>query len=625
MHRHWFWCAASLWLGGAGGASAASVQERSIRFDIRPDGSVLERTRLSVRLDSAADQEAWSTYAVRVDENRTLESLTASVVKPGGARLPIKIADTLRPPRAGILHDSQRFHVLRLPEVSPASVLTIDHAVVERPYFASDWIPLGGEEPIERLEIEVAGAGPGWRWRIDGHLPGLRVEERPAGLLVRGEGLPAVEPAARAPRDSVYGAVLRFAWGAERGWPDVGSWFEGLLREVPRNPRLAERVAADAAGEGLAREEQIAALLDFVRQKVRYVAVEVGIGGFRPFPPEKVLERTWGDCKDKALLLLDLLAARRIEAYPALVLSSDDGRVDADFPSPSQFNHVIVAIPVPDERPGDDLPVSDRFLFVDPTQTSAGLRWLDPGVQGQHALVVRGERSVLARTPIRPRLEGHRVFVSVDLDVEGNARGETRIELHGRPAAQFLDAASGARPEAVEHRVREEIGRYAPGGRLDAIAWRRVTADPPAAVLSASVRFFGLSGKNASSGFVIPGPSATPSLSLLEDRTLPLALEPGVQKLLWRVALPPDACASETKERLLRNEIGGVRHAVKLEDRILLVEREVEIEERWVEPSGVPALRQLAVEEGLARRRRVRLGCASEGSFVSSTGASIVD
>ena len=85
MRRRWLWCAVSCWLL-AGGAplSAATLLERSLVFDIRPDGSVLARTRLRVRLDGANDRDAWSPYPIYLDQHRTLESLTATATRPDG-------------------------------------------------------------------------------------------------------------------------------------------------------------------------------------------------------------------------------------------------------------------------------------------------------------------------------------------------------------------------------------------------------------------------------------------------------------------------------------------------------------------------------------------------------------
>ncbi len=109
--------------------------------------------------------------------------------------------------------------------------------------------------------------------------------------------------------------MLRYAWGDPASWEGVGRWVTGLLAQVPRHAEPVRRKAREIMAGLPGRRERLEALADFARRQVRYVAVEVGIGGYRPAPPQQVMERLWGDCKDKAFLLVDLLHEAGIEAY----------------------------------------------------------------------------------------------------------------------------------------------------------------------------------------------------------------------------------------------------------------------------------------------------------------------
>jgi transglutaminase-like putative cysteine protease len=91
-------------------------------------------------------------------------------------------------------------------------------------------------------------------------------------------------------------------------------------------------------------EERILAALRFVQDQVRYLGIESGIGSHRPTAPSEVLRRRFGDCKDKALLLVTLLRQSGIEASPALVSTSLRGSVSERLPAPGDFNHVIVQV-----------------------------------------------------------------------------------------------------------------------------------------------------------------------------------------------------------------------------------------------------------------------------------------
>src|SRR6185312_2505893 len=125
------------------------------------------------------------------------------------------------------LHSSRSFRTVAFPPVPSGSVLAMDYTVKETPWFPGGDVRLGSEDAIESLHVAVHGAGAGWRWRVDGSLPGLAVQESPGGVTVTASHLPSLVPPAQAPDSAGEGAVLRYAWGAPAGWDGVGRWFEG--------------------------------------------------------------------------------------------------------------------------------------------------------------------------------------------------------------------------------------------------------------------------------------------------------------------------------------------------------------------------------------------------------------
>jgi len=52
---------------------------------------------------------------------------------------------------------------------------------------------------------------------------------------------------------------------------------------------------------------KIGALADYMQHQMRYVAIEIGIGGWQPHPAADVFSHQYGDCKDKATLLSSML------------------------------------------------------------------------------------------------------------------------------------------------------------------------------------------------------------------------------------------------------------------------------------------------------------------------------
>lgn len=596
-------------------ARAATVLDRSVHIEIRPDGSVIERERLRVRLDNDRDFAAWSPYVIYLDENRALESLSASVLRPDGKveNVARKALDTHEVVASGELHSSRKLRSVTFPQAPVGSVLSLDSEVKVRPYFPAGFVDLGtSSSPTESLRVEVKGGGAGWRWRLDGSLPGLEVKETPGGVELTGRSLPRLSPPELAPASASSGAILRYAWGDTAGWEKVGTWYERLTAQVPRGTEPVRAKARElTAGLG-GRREKLEALLAFARKQVRYVAVEVGIGGYRPHTPQEVLERRWGDCKDKAFLLIDLLREAGIEAWPVLVLSQGEDRVDREFPSPYQFNHLIVAVAADGLGLTEADPVASGYLFVDPTQTLGALSWLHPSTQDQEALVIRGGRGELVRTPIRQQSEGRKLSVDVSLSPSGEATGEARLELLGAAGWAYLDFLQTRRPEEIDRVVLESLGSLLPGVKLEQPKLAAYDSGVPAATLTAKVHLVLPQAWEPGSvpQFPVPALTEMPAPGVLDGRELPVVADPFSTQMTWSVTLPQDGCPPAAGQELaVENDLGSFRQSFKLDGRKLILERRSELRRRWIEPAAFPALKEISLAEHRASKRRLRVEC----------------
>ncbi|WP_299274478.1 DUF3857 domain-containing transglutaminase family protein [uncultured Psychroserpens sp.] len=103
--------------------------------------------------------------------------------------------------------------------------------------------------------------------------------------------------------------------------------------------------------------ERISATLKFVQNEIRYLGLESGIGAYKPFSPNKVLEQRFGDCKDKSWLMITMLRQMGIEAYPVLINSAFGESLHQFLPSPKAFDHVVVKV----------VDSTNTNLFYDPT------------------------------------------------------------------------------------------------------------------------------------------------------------------------------------------------------------------------------------------------------------------
>jgi hypothetical protein len=498
---------------------------------------------------------------------------------------------------------------VRFPALAVGSTLVIESEVEVRPHYPSGELVLLENEPVTELEVVVRGGGPGWRFHLEGPASGLTVEELAGGVRVRGRGLEGSDPPQLAP--AAAWPVLRYAWDGDGSWHGVGRWYRQLLDPLPTG---AEPVVAQAlaltAGLGGPRQ-RLEAILAYLRHEVRYVAVEEGLGSVRPSPPEDVLQRRWGDCKDQSVLLVDLLRQAGIEAYPALASAGRRRHVDPRFPSPWSFNHMLVAVPQGAVATLADDPVGDGFLFLDPTQSRGSGRWLAPAVQDQNVLVIRPGEAVLARTPLRPELEHRRLTLEVRVTPDGETTGHVKLVESGASAARWLDEAAVAGPEGGKRVAHERLGRLLPGYvALELLSFgEEAGGGVPTVSLEAILRFHNLARATAT-GFSLspPGGTVMPDPRRRGDRRVPVVGEPGSFESVWRFSLAGRRCRVRAAGQEVGNELGRFRQTVGTTPAGEVEMRRLgELYRRWIEPSEVPALVELAVAEHRAHRRLIRL------------------
>ncbi len=590
-------------------AGAATVLEKAIAIDVTPGGKVRESVRLELRLETTGDLEDWAYFPVLLDDNRRLESFEAWVVDRDGKREKVgrKRQDRVEYSGDGAVESSHYFHVVEFPGLRQGMTLELAHVVLIDPYFSSAQIDLLEDDAITRLEVTVRGVS---RWRLDGPADGLEVTALEHGVVVRGRDLAAIDRPDLAAGGAASEPVLRYAWGHEQSWQDVGRWYRGLLAGLPRHGLPVRRLAAELTTGERAPRRRLEALLAYLRRKVRYVAVEVGIGGYRPSAPEEVLSRKWGDCKDKSLLLVDLLEEQGIAAHPALILLAGDRRIDPDFPSPAQFNHLIVAVPRDEVEISDGDPVAGGYLFLDPTQTHGGARWLHPGVQDQDALVITPEGGVLVRTPTLPRQERRVLGVDLEVSVTGDAHGRAGLRLEGSGAVGFIEQMASAPPERTEEDVLRIFEGLLPGARLSGASWQQLAGEIPAVQMSLAVEIEGLVAGRQRPTFQLQSLRATPEPRQLDELDSALAYAAREVQTSWRLTLPEGWCPPRTETKKVENALGSFRQFVGLTPGgRVAVERGSSLRRRWIEPAELPALKELALAEYRASRRRIRLVC----------------
>ncbi len=205
-----------------------------------------------------------------------------------------------------------------------------------------------------------------------------------------------------------------------KNWNEAGQWFRSLAAPraavTPDVRQKAEELTRTAKTES----EKIESIYHYVSTNFRYIGIALGIGRIQPHAATDVLTNDYGDCKDKHTLFAALLAAIGVKAYPALISSA--GKIDPAFPSISQFDHVITA-----------LPRENGFLFLDTTPEVAPFGYLIAGLRDKQALVIPDDgQAQLVKTPPDPPFKSFMTFESEGtLNEAGTFDAKMQITLRG--------------------------------------------------------------------------------------------------------------------------------------------------------------------------------------------------
>jgi transglutaminase-like putative cysteine protease len=171
-----------------------------------------------------------------------------------------------------------------------------------------------------------------------------------------------------------------------RDWNTASRWAWDLMETAARPTDTIQQLVKALIAETQTVSDKAEVLAHYVRDEIRYVAIEIGEGGLRPRPAESVLLNRYGDCKDKTTLLRAMLKEVGIQSRP--VLATLGREVDTGLSSPFQFNHCIAAISLDGFSANEYEPQAEvnGWLLFDATNEWVDFGRLPPSLYGSPVL-----------------------------------------------------------------------------------------------------------------------------------------------------------------------------------------------------------------------------------------------
>jgi tetratricopeptide (TPR) repeat protein len=599
---------------------------------------------LVVKVLTARGADDFRRRSIRWDPDRQeVKVERARVHKPDGTVIDThdESEQSASEPWYRLYYDS-RTRTLSFPALAPGDVLEVAWRLedVAKENLLSDYFGDMSfvEEAARKLRFDRVVLVPDGR-ALHANVPaGIeRTERRLTGGVVEhrfvARDVPRIVPEPSMPG---WSEVARFVHVSTYAtWDDVARFYWGLVREQLRPTeevrrtamRIAEEALAARAGSAALRKNGVdllrpaslsppaggwdaptrrllvAAVYGFVVSQTRYVGLEFGIHGYKPYRVDDVLRRRFGDCKDKASLMQALLASLGIDSRIVLLRMRRLGLIPDAPASLAVFNHAILWVPELD-------------LWLDGTASWSGSRELPGEDRGAIALVVNPDGPPRFVTIPQARPEENRTEsrfeIALGADGRATVRGTSRIS--GTQAPDYRRAYLSAHDRRAQ--LEKAFNRTFPGLHVQSITLSDVTRieDDVRMEFALDVpRHAQEDGNGLRFTAFGAGAGYLESYASLSERRHPLVLgEPMETRFEYRYTLPPGWTAVELPEDAageVPEAAFEVRH--RLEGATLVVSGSVAVRAAQVAPERYPAFRELAARIDRAFARRVRIAPAA--------------
>jgi Domain of Unknown Function with PDB structure (DUF3857)/Transglutaminase-like superfamily len=345
-----------------------------------------------------------------------------------------------------------RVKIIEIPAADPGNIVGYEYSIEEQPVLLQDTWYFQGENPLREAHYSLQ-LPAGWEYKA-AYLNHPEVKPTQIGAnqwqwtVSDEKGIR--EEANMPPIHGVAGKMIVYllppGGAGSRGfanWKEMGNWYGNLTTgRRDATPEIKQKVAELTMGAATPLDK-MKALARFVQHDIRYVAIELGIGGFQPHPAADVFGHRYGDCKDKATLMAAMLHEIGVDSY-YVVINAERGSITPDMPANNGFNHAILAIKLPAGLSDASLaatmqhPQLGELLFFDPTNELTPFGQIGGYLQENYGLLVSpvgGELVELPRLPLT--MNTIRRTGTLTLDATGKLTGNiSEMRLGDRASSE---------------------------------------------------------------------------------------------------------------------------------------------------------------------------------------------
>ncbi len=206
-------------------------------------------------------------------------------------------------------------------------------------------------------------------------------------------------------------------------WQDFGKFVYSLKEgrdQLPANVKQSIHSIADGINNP---KEKIARLYEYMQKNTRYISIQLGIGGWQPFPANDVASKGYGDCKALSNYMYSILKEAGINSYYTLVRAGEGaGYINADFPA-QQFNHAILCVPLQNDT-----------TWLECTSQTKPAGYLGGFTCDRNALLIDENGGRLVRTPLYKMNDNQRIR-----NIKASLQEDGTLNIHANSSYTGLE------------------------------------------------------------------------------------------------------------------------------------------------------------------------------------------
>jgi len=351
----------------------------------------------------------------------------------------------------GDLISDLKVKFLRIPASDPGNIVGYEYEIEENPIVLQDQWFFQREPPARESRYSLS-LPPGWEYKNSFlNYPEVKPTQTGANQWlwtvndVKGVRSEREMPPMRGLLGQMIVSFFPPGGLGSKGfanWQQMGTWYQEVTSgRRDASPEIKEKVASltSASANVLAKMKVLAG---FIQDNIRYVAIELGIGGLQPHAAGDIFGHRYGDCKDKATLMSSMLHEIGVQSY-YVVINDERGSVTSNTPaSAGDFNHVILAVKLPEGLSDPSIvavvqhPKLGKVLFFDPTDELTPFGQISGNLQQNYGLLVTPDGGELVELPKQPAdMNGIRRSAKLTLSESGMLTGDVEEFRVGDRAA----------------------------------------------------------------------------------------------------------------------------------------------------------------------------------------------